>query len=89
MDSRRNEEDWIVTQLESASRLIEEYSPSDAGQPLTLAALDRAYAEWVDSGPADGNQINAIINAVGIALGRFLIDAVRFKWVIATDQYGS
>jgi hypothetical protein len=56
---------------------------------LPLGALDRAYAAWVASGPSDGNQINATINAVGIAFGRFLVDEVGFKWVIATDQYGS
>jgi len=84
-----NEEAWVTTQLENAARLVGEYSPSDAGQPLTLAALDRAYAAWVTSGPSDGNQIDAIINAVGLAFGCFLVDQVGFKWVIATDQYGT
>lgn len=69
--------------------MVEAFSSIDAGHPLTLAALDRAYPAWLASGPSDGHQINAIINAVGIAFGRFLVDEIGFKWVIATDQYGS
>jgi hypothetical protein len=40
----QNELLWIQAQLENASKFIERFSPSDSGTPLTLAALDRAFA---------------------------------------------
>jgi hypothetical protein len=41
-----NEAAWIKTQLENASMFIQGFSPHDWEQPLTLAALDRAYAAF-------------------------------------------
>ena len=80
---------WIKTQLENASKFVERFSPDDAKQPLTLAALDRAFAAWIASKPTDRDLINAVINYVGIAFGQALIDGIGFHWVIATDEQGS
>jgi Domain of unknown function (DUF3806) len=80
---------WLKDQIHNASKFVECFSPADGGQPLTLAALDRAFAAWVTSGPSEADIVNAIINYVGIAFGQSLVDTVGFKWVIATDDHGS
>lgn len=80
---------WVKAQLESARHFVDDFSPGDAGQPLTSAALDRASAAWLASGPTDGELINAVINYVGMAFGQALVDGIRLQWVIATDEQGS
>jgi Domain of unknown function (DUF3806) len=87
----QNETAWIRAQLENALKFVESFSPQDADRPLTLAALDRAFAAWLASEPADRDLINAITNCVGVAFGQALIDGIGLglKWVIATDEQGS
>jgi Domain of unknown function (DUF3806) len=80
---------WISVQLQNASSFVEAYSPSHTGQPVTLAGLDRAFAAWIATKPTDPKSINAIINCVGVAFGRFLVEGAGFEWVIATDKHGS
>jgi hypothetical protein len=86
-----NEVAWVKTQLENALKFVEDFSPADSAQPLNLAALDRAYAAWIDSGPTEVPLINATINCVGVAFGQILLDGVglELRWVIATDEYGT
>src|SRR6185437_11939125 len=97
-----NEVLWIKEQLENAEKFVAAFSPADSGsrtfQPFTqtsgvpgapdLAALDRAFAAWLGSGPAVA-EINAIINCVGIAFGQALVDGIGLEWVIATDEHGT
>jgi hypothetical protein len=78
----------IQARLENASKFIERFSPSDSGAPLTLAALDRAFAAWLASEPAAA-EINAIINCVAIAFGQALVDKAGLQWVVATDEHGA
>ena len=80
---------WIKTQLENASKFVEGFSPQDSGQPLRLAALDRAFAAWIALETVDRDLINAVINYVGIAFGQALVDGIGLKWVLATDDQGS
>jgi uncharacterized protein DUF3806 len=82
-----NEVLWIKEQLENAEKFVAAFSPADSGS-RTLAALDRAFAAWLDSGAAVA-EINAIINCVGIAFGQALVDGLGLKWVIATDEHGT
>lgn len=80
---------WVKTRLENALKFVETFSPKDADKPLTLAALDRAFAAWIASEPVDTDLINSVINYVGIAFGQALVDGIGLKWVIATDEQGS
>lgn len=84
-----NEAAWIKAQLENAAKFVEGFSPVDSGQALTLSALDRAFAAWVATEPAEIDLINAVINYVGIAFGQALVDGMKLQWVIATDEQGS
>lgn len=85
-DLNESERAWVKAQLENAVKFVEGFSPEDMGVPLTLAALDRAFAAWIASKPTDNGLINAIINHVGIAFGQALVDGIGLNWVIATDD---
>jgi len=80
---------WIASQLEGASVFVEAFSPTDAGQSLTLPALDRAFAAWLDTEMTDNQLVNGTINCVGVAFGQFLVNGAGLSWVIASDQAGS
>lgn len=84
-----NETVWIKTQLENALKFVEGFSQEDAEKPITLVALDRAFAAWIASEPTETDLINAVINYVGIAFGQALVDGIGLKWVIATDDQGA
>lgn len=88
-DLNESERAWVKAQLENAVKFVEGFSPEDMSVPLTLAALDRAFAVWIASKPTDNGLINAIINYVGIAFGQALVDGIGLNWVIATDDQGS
>jgi hypothetical protein len=83
------EVEWKEQQLAAARALIDTFSPADAGQPITLAALDRAFAAWLVRGSQDNAEVNGTINAVGIRFGQFLVDEAGFEWIVATDQQGT
>jgi hypothetical protein len=88
----KKEAAWIRQQLEAATKFVAQYSPADAGQPLTPAALDRAFAAWMASiatTSPDGNSVDPVINCVGIAFGQALVDELAFKWMIVTDEQGT
>ena len=83
------EEAWVADHLKAATLFVEAYSPADAGQPLSLAALDRAFAAWLATSESNAELINGVINCVGVAFGQFLANGLDLKWVIATDKQGS
>jgi hypothetical protein len=80
---------WIASQIDGASKFVDAFSPTDADQPLTLAALDRAFAAWLGTETTDNQLVNGAINCVGVAFGQFLVDGVGLAWVIASDKSGS
>ena len=85
----QKELDWLAAQLKVARSFVDCFSPDDSPEALTLAAIDRAYAAWMESEPDDTAMINGIINGTGAALGQFLVDQEGFRWIIATDDHGS
>jgi len=84
-----NERGWIAQQLEGARLFVAAMSPADADQPMTLEALDRAFATWLPHAGEDTTQINAAINVVGIQFGQFLVDKAGLEWIIAADTQGT
>ena len=83
------EESWLNAQLAAAAELATVHCPEAAGLPLSPAVLDRVWASWVASAPAEPEVINAGINAIGIAFGSQLVQHSGFSWVIASDQWGT
>jgi Domain of unknown function (DUF3806) len=83
------EKEWLSLQLQVASAFVERFSPRDAGHPVSLAALDRAFAAWMATQPTEGDLINGTINGIGMAFGQTLVDGLGMQWVIASDDQGS
>jgi hypothetical protein len=82
------EQAWVQQQLAAAARFVSDYGSARGGSGL--AALDHAWASWLDRQIVDPQDPNPVINAVGIAFGQALIDALDgFGWVIASDAQGS
>ena len=80
------EKQWIADHLESAQLFVAAMSPADAAGPVTLEALDRAWAAWLGDAAPDGDIANATINSVGIQLGQFLVDRAGFAWTIVRES---
>jgi len=83
------EKEWLSLQLQVASAFVERFSSRDAGHPVSLAALDRAFAAWMATQPTEGDLINGTINGIGMAFGQTLVDGLGMQWVIASDDQGS
>jgi Domain of unknown function (DUF3806) len=83
------ERGWIAQQLEGARKFVAAICPADAGQPVTLEALDRAFAAWLPQAGEDATHINAAIKVVGVQFGQFLVDRAGFEWTIAADAQGT
>jgi hypothetical protein len=81
---------WIADQLAKAADFVTRFRPHSAAQPISLDALDEAFASWVASAAAsEPANVNAIINCVGIAFGQSLVEGLGLSWVVATDDYGA
>ena len=84
------ETSWIEQQLEVAAAIVSEHAPGDEWAPLRLEALDRAWSHWLrlaDSYSSD--EINRVLNGIGVAFGNSLVESKEFEWVIASDEYGT
>ena len=81
---------WVDDNVAAARRYVE-----DAGHPLkgnrTLdpAALDAAWAFWLRAWPAGEEDPNPVINALGMALGQYLVDRLGLAWKLVEDEFGT
>jgi hypothetical protein len=60
---------------EGLRKFVDAFSEEDADKPITLQALDRAFANWLDVNDEDNKRVNAAINVVGIAFDQALVKA--------------
>lgn len=86
---KQAEREWIAGKLDGAGALVATFAPEHADGPVTLEALDRAWAGWLATSPTDVEEINQVINCVGTRFGQFLVDEAGFAWTIATDDAGT
>ncbi|MCG8407459.1 MAG: DUF3806 domain-containing protein [Phycisphaerales bacterium] len=82
------ERDWVTEELGNAQRLVKQFSPVDEGARMTPGVLDRVFKQAYESNPNDSDHGNAVINAVGIAFGQYLVDELGYEWVMVTDEHG-
>ena len=81
------EQEWVRSQLAAAARFVADYG--SRRHAAGLDALDHAWASWLDRQSVDPEDPNTVINAVGVALGQALVEALDgFTWVIAADADG-
>ena len=80
---------WVADNVAAARRYVE-----DAGLPVDVqlldpAALDAAWVFWLQAWPADEEDPNPVINALGMALGQYLVDRLGLDWKLVEDEYGT
>jgi hypothetical protein len=80
---------WVNECLENAKSFVASFSPADKELPLTLAALDRAFKAYCEQADrTDGQTVNYVLNAVGVAFGQHMVDQLGMEWAAVTDQFG-
>lgn len=83
------EQAWVRDEIARARELVRYYCPDTPDAPLTPEILDRVFADAYDAAPdGDGDYANAMINAVGIAFGQYLVDTLGFEWCAVFDSEG-
>jgi hypothetical protein len=82
-----DERAWVQAQLAIVDRFVGDYSPPD-GVVDGLEGVDQAWASWLaDDGRADGDDADTIMNAVAVALGQSVVDALDgFTWVTVFED---
>ena len=88
-DLTEKEKLWLKVQLDGGQVLTNSLLSSQSSNQITLEILDNAYSVWFTKKVTDTQVINDTINKMGIAFGQCLADKFGFKWVIATDQFGT
>jgi hypothetical protein len=83
------EQEWLQHQLRQASALVGKYAPKYAKDPLSLKALDAAFAAYIASATGDWSQANDVVLAIGVGFGNQLVEQLAFQWVVSTDQWGT
>jgi hypothetical protein len=83
-----SEQQWIRDQVDRAREFAHEFdSQAPDGQP-SLESLDVAFAAYLAS-DCEPSRANDVVLAVGAAFGARLVEDLGFRWVIATDDYGT
>ncbi len=84
---------WIESNLRTACAFVHAYAAEVAERLPSPAGLDRAWATWLGAWAAqpEGTREdpNPSINAVGIAFGQHLIDALGLYWAVVSDEHGT
>ncbi len=83
------ERGWLRSHLDGARRFVDTFAPECAGQPITPGALDLAWTAWLQSAESDPEHIQAVIDAVGSALGQLLTDEGVLTWVVVREDQRS
>ena len=79
---------WISSCVVTAQNLAEQMSNDSHPTDLTPQLLDEIFTTCLELNLSETDQINMMINAVGISFGQLLVDQLGFQWVVVTDEYG-
>jgi uncharacterized protein DUF3806 len=85
---KAGETQWMENQLAIAVAIAESYTGGSEPLP-TLERLDATWIAWRGDSSANRVDPNTVVNGLGIAFGRHLIESLGLDWVIATDEYGT
>jgi hypothetical protein len=81
-----DERAWLTQQLEAAQQFVADYGST---RTMGLAALEHAWASWLDRQAVDPEDPDPVLNAVGVYFGQCLVDRLPgFSWVRTQDDAG-
>jgi hypothetical protein len=92
------ESEWVKKNVDVAKALVAAHRGDDVDAAVAaalpnLADLDEAYAAWYEGWqaqpPANREDPNPYINAVGMAFGQRFVDELGFRWAVVTDEHGT
>jgi len=84
-EPNQSELDWLAAHVALAAKLTggEEGQQSAPG----IDELDALWSSWLpDAAP---EQVNDMVNIIGLAFGQRLVDDLGMRWVVATDAHGT
>lgn len=81
-----DEREWLESKIDSAPAFVAAWSELTK---VSLESLDRAYSSWSRTVTDDTDEVNEVINVVGLAFGDILVRELGFKWVVSTDDCGT
>ena len=81
---------WVEDNVAAARRYVLDAGVAvDGNGALDPPALDAAWSFWLQAWPAEEEDPNPVINALGIALGQYLVDRLGLDWKVVEDEYGT
>jgi hypothetical protein len=81
-----DERTWVSAQLEAARQFVADYGST---RTMDLAALEHAWASWLDRQAVDPADPDPVLNAVGVYFGQSLVDSLDgFEWAHTEDEAG-
>jgi Domain of unknown function (DUF3806) len=81
-----DERTWLTQQLAAAQQFVADYGST---RTMDLAALQHAWASWLDRQAVDPGDPDPVLNAVGVYFGQCLVDRLPgFEWVRTEDDSG-
>ena len=81
-----DERAWVSAQLAAAVQFVADYGST---RDMGLAALEHAWASWLDRQAVDPEDPEPVLNAVGVYFGQSLVDSLDgFDWVHTEDEAG-
>lgn len=82
-----DEQAWVSVQLEAAREFVADYGST---RTMSLAAVEHAWASWLDRQAVDPEDPEPVLNAVGVYFGQSLVDSLAgFSWVHTQDEAGA
>jgi len=81
----RDELEWIADNLAIGKKIVAVYAD---GSELDLDSLDRAVVAWASRKESDRVEANDLVNALGIAFGHIVGEALGLKWAVVSDENG-
>lgn len=79
---------WLA-QMQETGRLLHEHYVGPAKGLPDLEALDKTWVAWQSDRSTDRVDANTVVNALGLCFGQHLVDRLRFRWAVITDDYGT
>lgn len=83
------EHEWIVQQIAIARDFVQRTLNKNTDELPSPEDLDQAFNAWLHSTSHDPSEVNSVINCIGVAFGKHLVDSTPLEWVIASDEYGT
>ena len=80
-----HEIEWVTSQLALASRLALQYTGKRERLPPP-ETLDGVLSAWLERLPGEREDVDTIVNALGLAFGQNLVERHGLEWAVLTDQ---